>query len=81
MSTAMLLPVGAVLMLRGLGLSETMAWLANSQHAAMLFAMLVLMLYRREHYTSGYSFLRWQAAPPSRGSFEALAPQEQGIGN
>ena len=27
----------------------------------MLVGMLVLMLYRRERYTSGYSFVRWPA--------------------
>ena len=28
----------------------------------MLLSMLVFMLYRRERYTSGYSFLGWPAA-------------------
>jgi flagellar biosynthetic protein FliP len=57
MSGAMLLPMAAVLALRGLGLSDTLPWLANSEHAAMLLGMLVLMLCRRGRYTSGYSFL------------------------
>jgi len=62
MSTGMLLPVAGVLMLRGLGLLDMLPWLTNSEHAAMLVGMLAAMLYRREHYTSGYSFLPWPAA-------------------
>ena len=36
------------------------------KHAAMLVGMLAFMLYRRERYTSGYSFLRWPAAAEER---------------
>jgi len=50
----MMLPMAALLTVRGLGLAGPMPWLANCQHAAMLLAMLQLMLYRREHYASGY---------------------------
>jgi hypothetical protein len=66
MGAAMLLPVAAVLGLRGLGLSNTLPWLSNSERTAMLVGMLVLMLYRRERYTSGYSFFLWQAAAARR---------------
>jgi hypothetical protein len=62
MSAVMLLPVAAVFALRGMGLSGAPAWLSNSEHTAMLLSMLVFMLYRRERYTSGYSFLGWPAA-------------------
>ena len=62
MGAAMLLPMAAVLVLRGVGLSETLLWLSNSEHTAMLVGMLVFMLYRRERYTSGYLFIRWPAA-------------------
>ena len=56
MSAAMLLPIAAVIVLRGLGRLDTLPWLSDSEHTAMLVGMLVFMLYRREHYTSGYSF-------------------------
>jgi hypothetical protein len=68
MSAAMLLPVAAVLGLRGLGLSDTLPWLSNSEHTAMLVGMLVFMLYRRERYTSGYSFIRWPSSAAGRRS-------------
>jgi hypothetical protein len=58
MSVAMLLPIAGVFSLRGMGLSGTLPWLSNSEHTAMLVGMLVFMLYRRERYTSGYSFIR-----------------------
>ena len=62
MSVAMLLPVSVVLGLRGLGLSDTLPWLSNSEHTAMLVGMLVFMVYRRDHYASGYSVASWRAA-------------------
>jgi uncharacterized membrane protein len=68
MTAAMLLPVAAVLGLRGLGLSETLPWLSNSEHTAMLVGMLAFMLYRRERYTSGYSLFRWPFATERRSS-------------
>jgi len=58
MCAAMFVPTGAALVLRGLDLRDAVAWLASSQHTLMLVAMLALMLYRREHYTSGYTFGR-----------------------
>jgi hypothetical protein len=70
MGAAMLLPVAAVLALRGLGLSATVPWLSNSEHIAMLVGMLVLMLYRRERYTSGYAFVRWPVGQVRRRSPE-----------
>jgi len=68
MSAAMLLPIAGIFMLRGMGLSGTPPWLSDSEHTAMLVGMLVFMLYRREHYTSGYPFLRWPAAASVRES-------------
>ncbi len=68
MGMGMLVPVAAILGLRGLGLADTLPWLANSEHSAMLAGMLALMLFRRERYTSGYSFIRWPAAAARRGS-------------
>jgi hypothetical protein len=64
MSVGMLLPVAAVLVLRGFGLSDTLPWLSNPEHAAMLLSMLAVMLYRRDQYTSGYSLIGW---PPAAG--------------
>jgi hypothetical protein len=62
MSMAMLLPQAAIRGLLGLGLSDTLPWLSNSEHTAMLVGMLAFMLYRRERYTTGYSFPRWPVA-------------------
>jgi hypothetical protein len=75
MGTAMLVPIAAVLGLRGFGLSDALPWLSNSEHTAMLVGMLLLMLCRRERYTSGYSFLRWPAATVGRRS-SAAQPAE-----
>jgi hypothetical protein len=68
MSAAMLLPVLAVLVLRGMGFSDALPWLANSEHTAMFAGMLVWMLYRRERYTSGYSLFNWPAAATGQRS-------------
>ncbi len=44
----------------------------------MLVGMLVFMLYRREHYTSGYSSASWPAAAPwNRRSGAQLAETRQ----
>jgi hypothetical protein len=77
MGVAMLLPVAAILGLLGLGLSDRVPWLSNSEHAAMLVGMLAFMLYRRERYTSGYSFLRWPVAVAGRSSRAELAKAGQ----
>jgi hypothetical protein len=66
MGAAMLLPVAAILVLRGLGLSDTLPWLSNSEHTVMLFGMLVVMLYLRERYTRGVSLICWPAAAARR---------------
>jgi hypothetical protein len=62
MGAVMLPPIAGVFVLRGMGLSGTLPWLSNSEHTVMLISMLVLMLYRRERYTSAYSFLGWPTA-------------------
>jgi uncharacterized membrane protein len=56
MSSIMLPPTAAALVLRALDLQDLLRWLANSQHALMLVGMLALMLFRREHYTRQYTF-------------------------
>ena len=68
MTLAMLLPIAGVFALRGVGLYGTLPRLSNSEHSAMLVGMLVLMLCRRERYTSGYSFLGWPPAAVRRRS-------------
>ena len=45
-----------------LGLRDAQLWLASNQHLLMLVSMLAFMIYRREHYTSGYSFGNWRVA-------------------
>jgi uncharacterized membrane protein len=71
MSAAMLLPIAAVIVLRGLGLADTLPWLSNAEHTGMFAGMLVLMLFRREHYTSGYSFTGRPFAAAERPSSSA----------
>jgi hypothetical protein len=68
MGAAMLLPALAALVLYGLGALDMLPWLANSEHAVMLLGMLLIMLYRREHYTNGYSFFAWPGAANRRRS-------------
>jgi len=55
MSIGMLLPICAAVVARALGPSEALSWLANSEHALMLVGMILVMLYRRDHCTRGYS--------------------------
>jgi hypothetical protein len=62
MAVAMLVPWAAVLVLGHLGLSKAVPWLSMSGCIAILLGMLVIMLYRRDHYTSGDSFIRWSGA-------------------
>jgi hypothetical protein len=62
MAVAMLVPWAAVLVLGHLGLSMAAAWLSTSGRIAMPLGMLAIMLYRRDHYTSGDSFIRWPGA-------------------
>jgi hypothetical protein len=78
MGTAMLIPVVAVILLERVGLSEGMPWLASSEHPAMVVGMLAWMLYRRAHYTSGYSFARWPAAASGQSSGAHLAEAGNG---
>ena len=66
MCAAMLLPTAAVVGFRGFQLREAQIWFATNQHMLMLVGMLVAMLYRREHYTNGYSFVRWSTTPRRR---------------
>jgi hypothetical protein len=71
MTAVMLLSPAAAVVMHGLDLRDAVVWLASNQHGLMLVGMLVLMLYRREHYTNGYSLGRWPAA--SRGQRGANA--------
>ena len=50
------------MMLRAFELGDALLWLATNQHTLMLAGMLAIMLYRREHYTRGYSVGPWPAA-------------------
>ena len=72
----MLLPIVGVFVLRGMGLSGTLPWLSNSEHTAMLVGMLVFMLYRWEHYTSGYSFASWPPRRHGTGGLEHHLPKQ-----
>ncbi len=51
MAFGMLAPVAAISMLRLLGADTYLPWLRNASHLAMPLGMLVVMLYRRDHYT------------------------------
>ena len=63
MSGAMVVPIALVLILCRVGVSDALPWLTpRATGPAMLLGMLAIMLYRREHYTSGYAFLRWRPA-------------------
>jgi hypothetical protein len=62
MTAAMLVSTGGALVLRALDLPDALPWLVANQHTLMLVGMLAAMLYRREHYTSGYAVGRWPAA-------------------
>jgi hypothetical protein len=66
MSAAMLLSTAAAFVLHGFELRDAQLWLASNQHALMLVDMLAFMLYRRGHYTNGYSFGRWPGAARHR---------------
>ena len=61
MTAAMMLSTGGALALRALDLRDALLWLTMNQHTLMLVGMLAIMLYRREHYTIGYSVGRWPA--------------------
>lgn len=62
MTAAMLLSTGAVLVSSAFKLHEAQLWLASNQHLLMLVGMLAFMVYRREQYTSAYSFGRWRGS-------------------
>jgi hypothetical protein len=60
MAGAMLVPTLAVLLLCALGVPDVFPWLSTKSTApAMVIGMLAIMLYRREHYSTGYAFIRW----------------------
>jgi len=65
MSAAMVLSTAAVLVSSALELRDVQFWLASNQHVLMLVGMLAFMVYRREHYTRGYS-LDWRTASHDR---------------
>ncbi len=65
MGGAMIVPTACVLLLCRLGVSDVLPWFTTSLSGpAMFLGMLGIMLYRREMYTSGYSFgwIRWRRA-------------------
>ncbi len=51
MGFAMCAPVAAVIVLRLLGADANLPWLGNASHLGMFLGMLIVMLYRRDHYT------------------------------
>lgn len=51
MALAMLAPVAAILVLRQAGAEDYLPWLDYAGHAVMLPAMLIAMLYRRDHFS------------------------------
>lgn len=53
MTGAMLAPVAAIIVLRMLGVDDHLPWIAKINCPAMDLAMLVYMLYHRDHYTGG----------------------------
>jgi hypothetical protein len=59
MAGAMLGPIAVVLVLCALGVPAALPWFSTRLTGpAMAIGMVAIMLYRREHYTSGYSFIR-----------------------
>jgi hypothetical protein len=63
MAGAMLGPIAVVLILCALGVPAALPWFSTRfAGPAMAIGMLAIMLYRREHYTSGYSFIRRRPA-------------------
>ena len=58
MGAGMLLPTAAILFLRDGGLAEAMPWLAGLDRPAMLLGMVLVMLFRRKRYNSGYTLFR-----------------------
>lgn len=53
MTGAMLAPVAAIIVLRMLGADAFLPWISKINCPAMDLAMLVYMLYHRDHYTGG----------------------------
>jgi hypothetical protein len=66
MGIGMVVPVVALLVLRGVGVADAFLRFLNSEHAAMLLGMLAIMLYRREHYSAGYTLTNWPVVASSR---------------
>ncbi len=51
MGFAMVAPVAVTIVLRLLGADAYLPWLGNASHLGMFLGMLIVMLYRRDHYT------------------------------
>jgi hypothetical protein len=66
MSAAMLLSTVGLLLSSAFAVRDAQLWLASNQHPLMLVGMLAFMLYRREHYTSGYSLARVRSSSRRR---------------
>jgi hypothetical protein len=65
MAGAMLGPIAVVLVLCGLGVPAALPWFSTRLAGpAMAIGMVAIMLYRREHYTNGYAFIRRRPAWP-----------------
>jgi hypothetical protein len=62
MSGAMVIPTACIIVLCRAGVTEVLPWFTTSLTGIAMFGgMLGYMLYRRDMYTSGYSF-RWRRA-------------------
>ncbi len=51
MAIAMIAPVAVAAMLSLLGATAYLPWLGSASHFGMFLGMLIVMLYRRDHYT------------------------------
>lgn len=51
MAFAMLVPVATSAALSMLGVDDYLPWISDASHPAMFLAMILAMLYRRDHYT------------------------------
>ncbi len=51
MAIAMVAPIAVTTVLSLLGAAAYLPWLGNASHFGMFFGMLIVMLYRRDHYT------------------------------
>ena len=71
MTGAMLAPVAAIIVLRMLGADSFLPWLSKINCPAMDLAMLIYMLYHRDHYIGGVGHLAHTVSSPGDPSCHA----------